>query len=264
MPGHATLRRGGALVVVVVGLLLALSSAAGAAPAPRRTALGAVVLSALGAGYTLTAQGPLAASQFPAGSPEESAAAGALARLGGTIETYQRSWQDAADVNQAQVLLVRFSTAADARAYVDAARRALARGEVVGSGPLRGVPAAQRTTYFASTKQAGVGQAITLRVGSSAALLTFFSGATGNADPITPAGAARVAKAQYAAMVAAAGPTAAKGPAGGVSFGDVGWAVLVVVLLAGAVATPLALRRGRVSPPRMPPRPPPGRGSSSG
>jgi hypothetical protein len=242
MPEHVMLRRGGALVV---GVALALSSAAGAAAAPRQTALSAVVLSALGAGYTVTAQGPLAASQFPAGSSEASAAAGALARLGGTVETYQRSWQDAADVNQAQVLLVRFSTAADARAYVDSARRALASGEVVGSGPLPGVPGAQRTTFFASTTQAGVGQAITLRVGTSAALLTFFSGATGNSSPITPASAARVAQAQYAAMVSAAGPKTAApaGGGGGSSLADVGWAALAVALLAAAVATPLLLRR---------------------
>jgi hypothetical protein len=223
------------------------------------------VLSALGVGYTVTSQGPLDASQFPAGSPEASAAAGALARLRGTIETYQRSWQDAAGINQAQDLLVRFSTAAGARAYLVAARRSLAHDEIVGSGPLRGVPGAQRTTYFASTTQAGVGQAITLRVGTSVALLTFFSGATGNADPITPAGAQRVATAQYAALVAAAGPKAAKPfPGGGVSFGDIGWAVLAVVVLGAAVAAPLALRRGRVSPPEMPPRPPPARDSSSG
>ncbi|HEY1653106.1 MAG TPA: hypothetical protein VGG09_14575 [Acidimicrobiales bacterium] len=232
----------GALVVVGLALALALPSA-GAATAPRRPALSAIVLPALGAGYTVTSEGPLGASQFPAGSPERSAGAGALASLGRNVETYQRSWQDAAGVNQVQDLLVRFSAAAGARAFVGAARRALAGGEIVSSGPLPSVPGARRTTYFASTSRAGVGQAITLRVGAAVAVLSFFSGATGNPGPITPAGAARVAKAQYAAMVSAAGPKAAKPPAGGSSAGDIGWAVLVVVVLAAAVATPLVLRR---------------------
>jgi hypothetical protein len=220
-----------------------LSSATGSAAAPRRPALSSIVLPAFGGGYALTSQGPLAASGLPAGSPEVSAAVGALARLRGTIETYQRNWQNPAGVNQVTVLLVRFPTAAEAGAYVSAARRALARGEVVGSGPLSGVPGAQRTTYFASTTRAGVGQAVTLRVGTSVALLNFFSTASGNADPITPAAAERVAKAQYGAMAAAAGPKPAQPSTGGVSLGDVGWGVLAVVVLAAAVATPLALRR---------------------
>jgi hypothetical protein len=234
-----------AAALLGVGLALALSSTASAATAPPRPALGAILLTHLGAGYTVTSQGPLDAAGLPAGPPEASAGAGALTTLGGTIETYQRSWRDAAGVNEAQDLVVRFSTAAQARAHVGAARRALARGEVVGAGPLAGVPGAQRTTYFSSTPQSGVGQAITMSVGNSVALLTFFAGASGNVDPITPASAGRFARAQYAAMVAAAGPKAAKLPPGGVSLGDVGWGVLAVVVLAAAVATPLALRRGR-------------------
>ncbi|HWF16232.1 MAG TPA: hypothetical protein VG244_08650 [Acidimicrobiales bacterium] len=230
--------------LVVVGLALSLSSAAGAATAARRPApLSSIVLPALGVGYTVTSEGPLGAAQFPAGSPERSAGAGALASLGRTVQTYQRSWQDGAGVNQVQDLLVRFSATAGARAFVAAARRALAGGQIVSSGQLPAVPGAQRTTYFASTSQAGVGQAITLRVGASVAVLSFFSGASNNPGPITPAGAARVAKAQYAAMASAAGPTTRRAPAKGVSWADVGWTVLVVAVLAAAVVTPLVLRR---------------------
>jgi hypothetical protein len=268
-------RLGGLVVgpVLALGLAfgLALSSAVGAAPAtataPPRPALRAIVLGTLGAGYIVTAQGPLQAGQLPAGSPGASAGSGALARLGGSTGTYQRTWRDAAGPNQAQDLVVRFSTTARAQAYLDLARRALSGGEVVGTGALAGVPGARRTTYFASATEAGVGQAITLRVGSSVALLIFVSGASGNADPITPAEAGRLAKAQYVSLVAAAGPRAAKPraakpPAGGVSLADVGWAVLAVAVLAAAVAAPLALRR--VSPPRRTRRPLRGRDSSSG
>ena len=131
----------------------------------RPPALGTIVLPAIGFGYTVTSQGPLDASQFPTGSPSASAAAGALSTLGNTIETYQRSWQDATGVNQVQDLVVRFPTDAGAGAFVGAARRAIAHGEIVSSGPLRSIPGAQRTTYFASTNQAGVGQTITMRSG---------------------------------------------------------------------------------------------------
>ena len=69
--------------------------------------------------------------------------------------------------------------------------------------PVAGVPGAHRTTYFASTTQAGVGQAITLRAGVYVTLLSFFSAASGNAEPITQADAVRIARAQQAAMVSA-------------------------------------------------------------
>jgi hypothetical protein len=236
--------RDAALLVVGLALALAPAWASGGTTAPPRQALGAIVLTHLGAGYTVTAQGPLDAAPSPPGSPD-SAVAGALSKAGGTVATYQRSWRDATGVNTTQDLVVRFSTAADARAAVGGVRRTLARREVVGSGAVAGVPGAQRTTYLASTTPAGVGQAITMSAGTSVALLTFFSAAAGNAEPVTPAFAGRVARAQYAAMAAAAGPTRAEPPAGGVSLGDVGWAVLAVVVLAAAVATPLALRRGR-------------------
>ena len=116
--------------------------------------------------------------------------------------------------------------------------------------PLPAVPGARRTTYFASTSQAGIGQAITMRTGVYVDLLSLFSGATGNQQPITPASAERVAKAQYIAMLAAPGsrdPRARAKP--GVSSNSVIWAILVVVVLGAAVATPMLLRRrGRPEP----------------
>jgi hypothetical protein len=191
-------------IVVAVIIVAVLSVPAGvgadAASVHRPPPLGTIVLAEIGFGYTVTSQGPLAASQFPTGSPSASAAAGALSTLGNTIETYQRSWQDATGINQVQALVVRFPTEAGARAFVSAARRAIAHGEIVSSGPLPSIPGAQRATYFASTNQEGVGQTITLRSGVYAAVLSFFSGASGNPAPITRASAERVARAQYTAI----------------------------------------------------------------
>jgi hypothetical protein len=144
-----------------------------------------------------------------------------------------------------QDLVVRFPTDAGARAFVDAARRALAGDEIVSSGPFGSIPGSQRVTYFGSTDQAGVGQTVTMRVGNYAAVLSFLSGASGNPAPITRAAVARVAKAQHAAVVGVVGTGRGKAQGGGVSAADVGWAVLAVGVLAAAVATPLVLRRRR-------------------
>lgn len=235
--------------VVAVAIAVVLSVPAGtggeAASVHQRPALGTVVLAEIGFGYTVTSQGPLDASRFPTGSPSAAEAAGALSTLGNTIESYQRSWQDAAGVNQVQDLVVRFRTDTAAGAFVAAARRAIAHGEIVSSGPLPSVPRAQRTTYFASTNQAGVGQTVTLRVGDYATVLSFFSGTSDNQAPITLAASARVARAQYAAMASATGPATVKAHSGGGSAADAGWAVLAVAVLGVAVATPLLLRRRR-------------------
>jgi hypothetical protein len=231
--------------VVVVGLVTVSWAGAGASPAVRPPALRAVVLADIGFGYSVTSQGPLDASQFPTGSPSAAAAAGALSTLGSSINSYERSWQDANGVNRVQDLVVRFPTDARASAFLGAARRALAKAEIVSSGPLPSIPGAQRTTYFASTEDAGVGQTVTLRVGILAAVLSYFSGASGNPAPITRASATRVASAQYAAMVAAEGTGAevAPAPRHGVSAADVALAVLAVAVLGAAVTTPLLLRR---------------------
>ena len=203
--GSAPLRQIVVAVSIAVVLTQLVGTGAGGATVHRAPRLGAIVLAQIGFGYTVTSQGPLEASRFPTGSPSAAAAAGALGTLGSTIETYQRSWQDAPAVNQVQDLVVRFPTDAGARAFVAATRRAIAHGEIVGSGPLPPIPGAQRTTYFASTNQAGVGQTVTMRVGDYAAVLSFFSGNSGNPAPITPASATRVSKAQYSAMASAAG-----------------------------------------------------------
>jgi hypothetical protein len=237
--------------VVAVSLALVPSLLAGgglgAASAHQRPALGTIVLPAIGFGYTVTSQGPLDASRFPTGSPSASAAAGALSTLGHTIDTYQRSWQDGTGVNQVQDLMVRFPTDAGARAFVNSARRAIGQGQIVSSGTLPPIPGAQRTTYFASTNQAGVGQTITFRMGDYAAVLSFFSGASANPAPITTASAERVAKAQYATVASAADPGTAKKVPGGLSAAVAGWAVLALALLAAAVVALFVRRRRRDS-----------------
>jgi len=232
-------------VVMAVAWFWPAGADAGTAPVHRPPALGTIVLPAVGFGYSVTSQGPLDASRFPTGSPTAAAAAGALSTLGNTIDSYQRSWQDAAGVNQVQDLIVRFPTDAGARVFVDAARHAIARGKIVSSGPLPSIPGARRTTYFASTDQAGVGQTITFRSGDYAAVLSFFSGASGNPAPVTRASAERVAKAQYAAVTSAAEPRTAKKAAGRLSASDAGWAVLVVVVLVAGVVALIVQRRRR-------------------
>jgi hypothetical protein len=205
-----------------------------------------VVIPALGSGYVVSTQGPLDASQFASSSPDPSAAASALATLAATISTYERGWKDGGGANEVQDLLVRFPSAVGAQVFLHAARHSLDSGEIVSSGPLPGVPGAQRTTYFASTSQAGVGQAITLSAGIYVDILSFFSAASGNPEPITPADAARVALAQQRAMVAAPGGDATSALAThGVSLGSIGLAALVVAIVALAVATPGLLRRRR-------------------
>ena len=85
-----------------------------------------------------------------------------------------------------------------------------------------------------------------MRAGVYVDLLSFFSAAAGNPQPITPADAVRVARAQQAAMAAAPGGTASLPPTGsrkGVSLASVGAAALVVAIAGLAVATPALLRR---------------------
>jgi hypothetical protein len=140
-------------------------------------------------------------------------------------------------------LLVRCPSLSSARAFLNAVRRSIDTGETVGSAPLPTVPGARRTTYLASTAQGGVGQAVTMRAGRYVVVLSFVSLASGNPRPITAAAAERVARAQYAAMAAAPGGRDPAPPASGKSWSGVVWAVLAVIVLAGAVATPMLLRR---------------------
>ncbi len=242
-------------VVVVFSLAIALSTPTGAgaraASVHRPPALSTIVLAEIGFGYTVTSQGPLDASRFPAGAPNAAASAEVLSTLGNIVACYQRSWQDAKGINQVQDLVVRFPTDAGARAFVAAAQRAVSHGQIVSSGPVPSIPGAQRTTYFASTNQAGVGQTVTMRAGTTVAVLSFFSGASGNPAPITRTTAVRVSKAQYSAMASVSGPESGsesgsgKLPRGGASAANMGWAVLAVAVLAAAVVTPLVLRRRR-------------------
>ncbi len=136
-----------------------------------------------------------------------------------------------------QDLLVRFPDVVGAQVFLQAAQHSLESGEIVSSDPLPSIPGARRVTYFAATNEDGVGEAITMRAGVYVDLLSFFSAASGNAQPISPANAETVARAQHAAMVTAPGgaSTAGAAPAGakkGVSAGTIGLAALVVAVLA--------------------------------
>jgi hypothetical protein len=240
-------RATGAVAVVVVLSLSGVGSLAGAATA--EAAPDTVVIPNLGPGYTVSSQGPLDSAQFASNAPDPSAAAGALSTLGTSISTYERVWQADAGRNQVQDLLVRFPDAVRAQVFVRAAQRSLESGEIVSSDAMASIPGARRVTYFAATDQDGVGEAVAMRAGVYVDLLSFFSAASGDAQPISPADAQRVALAQYTAMVQApgGGPTATAHHTSSkqVSVGTILAAVLVVAVLALAVATPWFLRRRR-------------------
>ena len=98
-----------------------------------------------------------------------------------------------------------------------------------------------------------------MRAGVYVDLLSIFSAASGNAHPISPANAERLAQAQYTAMARArAGrpPPHVDQPCEtrrrrrtkkGVSVGTIVLAVFVVAILAAAVATPGLLQRRRLA-----------------
>jgi hypothetical protein len=234
----------------MLSMLLAAAGTAGASQSP--PAPDQVVLANLGPGYSVTSQGPLDASQFASNAPDPSAAAGALSTLGKTIATYERVWQADGGLNQVQDLLVRFPDAGGAQVFLRAAQHSLESGEIVSSDRVATIPGARRVTYFAATNEDGVGEAITLRAGVYVDLLSFFSAASGNAQPISPADAEKVAQAQYRAMAQAPGgavpsPDRASGSKKGVTGSTILVAVFAVAVLSLAVATPALLRRRRAA-----------------
>ena len=104
-----------------------------------------------------------------------------------------------------QDLLVRFPNGVGAQVFLLAAQHSLETGEIVSSDTVPSIPGARRVTYFAATNQDGVGEAITMRAGVYVDLLSIFSAASGNAHPISPADAERLAEVQHAAMARAPG-----------------------------------------------------------
>jgi hypothetical protein len=232
----------------------AAADASAAAAEKSAPTLGTIVIPNLGPGYAVTSQGPLQASQFASDAPNPSAAADALSTLGKTISTYERVWQADGGLNQVQNLLVRFPNAVGAQVFLLAAQHSLESGEIVSSDAMSAIPGARRVTYFAATNQDGVGEAVTMRSGVYVDLLSFFSAASGNAQPISPANAEQVALAQYKAMTDAPGgagttATAGSGAASkkGVTGGTIVLAVAAVAVLSLAVATPLLLQRRRAA-----------------
>ena len=236
------------LLILVTGSGIPMSAAGAAAGAATRSAdpLGTLVIANLGLGYAVSSQGPLDPAPFAANSPDPTAAEAALTSLPASSATYERVWQADGGRNEVRDLLVRFPDVVRAMVFLRAAQHSLDSGQIVSSDPLPSIAGARRVTYFAAADQDGVGEAVTMRAGRYVDLLSFFSAASGDARPVSPANAERVAQAQHAAMVAAPGGATATGRAGttkGVSAGTIGFAVLVAAVLAAAVATPAFLRR---------------------
>ena len=231
---------GRCVAVVLFGAGAGLASAATHPTEP----LDQVVVSSVGADYTVTSQGPVDASSFAASSVGQGAAGHALSELAHQVSSYRRSWQNKAGTNEVQDLLVRFPTAASATAFVDAVRHSLDSAQIISKGPLSSVPNAERTTYYSTASDAGVGQAVTMRAGDYVDVLSFFSETAGNAGPIGAAEVERVAAAQWASMDKAQGARKAVTTARpGTSRSGVVWAVIAVAVLTAAVLTPLVLRR---------------------
>jgi hypothetical protein len=241
-------RRRRALASALTFLVVLLVGAGTTAAAARAPSVASLIIANVGPGYTVTSQGPLNPGQIASSSPDPSAAAGAFNALSGSITTYQRAWQDAAMNNQVQDLVVHFDSTAAAQAFEKAAQQALTSGEIVSSGPVASLPGALRTTYFATTTQVGVGQAITVRRGAYVVLLSMFSAnSPTNTTPISPASALTVAQAQYAALAKAV----AKSPhraATPTSHRSVAAEVVIAVALIGLYA--LWARRSRRRPAR--------------
>ncbi|HWE65782.1 MAG TPA: hypothetical protein VG298_03980 [Acidimicrobiales bacterium] len=224
-----------------LGLLTAATS--GARP------LGSVVIADLGGGYRVLSQGPLKSAQIATSAPDPTNVDAALRQLShtGSIATYQRVWQDTDRDNEVQDLLVRFTTVSAAQVFSSAVQHSLTSGEIVSSGPLRGIPRAIRTTYFAiSAGQVGVGQAIAFRSGLYVATLsTFSSNAVTDTDPISATRAGQIATAQFGAIMSAVAGAAVVVTAApsSTAWGWIVLAVAVVLLLAAALAFWLFRRR---------------------
>jgi hypothetical protein len=253
----AALAAAAALVgtVGLVGLAVSAPPSASAQPSP---ALAGVVIPNLGAGYAVVSAGPLNAGQFASSSPDPAAAAGALRTLSRSITTYERVWEDNGRTNEVQDLVFRFATVSAARTFLSAAQHSLASGEIVSSAPLPAIPGARRTTYFATTTQVGVGQAISMRTGVYVALLSYFSssGAT-NLQPISPGDAQTIAVAQHAALVNASRPAAPASRRSSNAHSSLGWAALIVagILIVLLLNVVVRYRRAQSLAPPVKPEP---------
>lgn len=252
MSRRARLRAGTLLATALVVLAPAAAAASAASGAPGAShgarSLGTLVLPAVGPGYVVLSQGPVDPSTFASSAPDPSAVSSALANLSGSVSSYQRTWTDTAHVNAVQDMLFHFPSPGSAQVFLQSARTALASGKIVTSGALPGVPGAHRVTYFGATDEAGVGQAVTLRVGDDVDLLSTFSASSGNAEPITQADATEVVLAQDRALRAATPAAAAVPDARPPSTGGTGWLVLgvvAVVVLGLLVAGVVLVRRRR-------------------
>jgi len=245
MSGRAR-RRAGTLLVGAL-FVLAPVGAAGASSAAGGSSLGALALPAVGPGYVVLSQGPIDPATFASSAPDPSAVSSALTNLNGSVSSYQRTWTDAALLNAVQDMVFRFPSAGSAQIFLQSARTSLRSGKIVDSGPLPGVPGADRVTYFGATSESGVGQAVTLRVGDVVVLLSFFSASADNADPITQADATEVTVAQARALAAAAPSTVFDSRHSGSR--PVGLLVLgvIAVLVLGVLLAGLVLRRHRMA-----------------
>ncbi len=187
------------LLILVTGSGIPMVAAGAAAGAVTRSAepLGTLVIPNLGLGYAVSSQGPIDPAPFAANSPDPAAAEAALTTLAASSASYEREWQAEGGRNEVQDLLVRFPDAVGAKVFLRDAQHSLDSGEIVSSDPLPSIPGARRVVYIVATDHDGVGEAVSMLACRYVDLLSLFSAASGNAHPISPANAERVARAQY-------------------------------------------------------------------
>ncbi len=220
---------------------LAVGAPAWASPAP--PPLATIVLPNVGPGFAVVRQGPLDAAQFAAAAPDPSAVAAALGADPHSVRTYERVWTDTGMHNEVQDLVVALATPSAAEAFRRGAQRSISAGKIVSTGAVATIAGAVRTTYFASTTQVGVGQAITMRSGPYVVILSMFSADSGNQQPITAADALTIARAQHAAVAQAAARLPA--PRAAPRHRSPWWSALALAFGATAVLVLFAVYRNR-------------------
>jgi hypothetical protein len=207
--------------------LLGSTSAAAASPLP--------VIPDIGLGYAVTFEGPLGHGQLAGSSPDPTSATAALAPY--HVTTYQREWQDNTGDNDVQDVVIRFSSTKASRKFLTAVNTSLRSAEILTSRPLP--TGGLRTTYFALTTEAGIGETITVRSGDYVAVISFFSGKTAALNPatITLSDAARIAQTQLNALPSPAATSAHH-------FSWLGWTAIAIGVL-GVTDLALISRRRR-------------------
>ena len=162
---HALPRRRATVLIALGWIFLLLFLGTGVAggetgsggSTPDAGSLDTVVVSNVGQGFSVTSEGSLDPSALASVYPDPAAVTRALSGVAGVVGTYQRSWRTSTSADQVQDLVLRFSSAHAAAAFLRTAPGALATGPIVGTSHVAAVPGARRLAWFGSDGPAGAG-----------------------------------------------------------------------------------------------------------